>query len=95
MLHHTPGCANLALRNAPVRFRDAPHDGEGAAEKDRADDARIALARRAFVILGAAIVLMTEQQADQRADRPRSYDRAEQPTDDFSFPLHADFLTVA
>ena len=56
--------------------------------------ARIALARCAIVILGVAIVLMTEQHAEQSADRPGSYDRADEPADDFSFPLHANFLTV-
>ena len=94
VLHHTACRLNLALRNASVSLRDATHDGEGAAKEDRADERGSPSPSCAFIVLGVAIVLMTEQHADQRPDRPRSDDRADEPADDFSFPLHEDFLTV-
>jgi hypothetical protein len=76
---------DLVLRNAAVHLCDAAHDLERDLEKYLTDLVRRARAK--CTLRDALIELMTDDEAQQRADRARG-DEAENAADRFAEPLH-------
>ena len=83
-LHDAARDAHLVLRDTAVYLRDLSHHLERHFEEQSTDLANGALPARAIRVL---IPLMTDENAEQRADGPGDH-RADEPTDTLAEPLH-------